>query len=129
LRALMNTGSLLQPVFSDHSGWHHFLPRKQMCQAYAAMWLVLLFRLRWIIQDNWLLMPPCYHARSANVNSFPLLPQGYAKVVFRALSLLVVGVLAPKARELMHREQEDDGKQTHSLTEEEEKRDSFIENV
>ena len=32
-------------------GWHHFLPRKHMCQAYAAKWLVFLFRLRWIIQD------------------------------------------------------------------------------
>jgi hypothetical protein len=31
--------------------WHHFLPRKHMCQAYAAKWLVFLFRLRWIIQD------------------------------------------------------------------------------
>lgn len=49
--ALADYASAVQRV-----GWHHVLLRKQMCQAYAAKRLVFLFRLRWIIQDCWLLI-------------------------------------------------------------------------
>ena len=53
-RALTCAGIVRQCI--ERIGWHHFLPRKQMCQAYAAEWLVRLLRFRWIIQDSWLLM-------------------------------------------------------------------------
>ncbi len=46
IRAMENPAPVLYTSAYARVGWHHFLPRKQMCQAYAAKWLVFRFRLR-----------------------------------------------------------------------------------
>ena len=46
MRVTVNVALVLETSVFSRFGWHHFLPHKQMFQAYAAKWLVFLFRLR-----------------------------------------------------------------------------------